>query len=177
MLAIRPAKLNDLNAITGIYNEAILTTVATFDTEPKTDAEQKAWFYNHGLRNPILVAELDGVVVGWASLSEWSTRCAYSDTAEISIYVKQEFRSRGIGKRLLEAIIRAGEEASLHTVIARIADGNAVSVHLHECVGFEPIGVMREVGQKFGKVLDVYLMQKIYTSKPSASPENNPEPP
>ncbi len=165
MLTIRPAKLHDLNAITEIYNEAILTTDATFDTEPKTDAEQRAWFAKHGPRNPILVAESDGSVVGWASLSEWSDRCAYADTVEISLYVKQEFRSRGIGGRLLQAIIQAGEKACLHTVIARITEGNKQSIHLHENAGFEYIGVMREVGRKFDKLLNVCLMQKIYPSK------------
>lgn len=165
MLAIRQAKLDDLSAITEIYNEAILTTTATFDAEPKTEAEQRPWFTGHGPRNPVLVVELDGVVVGWASLSEWSDRCAYSDTAEISLYVKQEFWGRGIGRKLLEAIIQEGNKVGLHTVIARIAVDNNESIHLHESVGFEHIGIMREVGRKFGKLLDVCLMQKIYPSK------------
>ena len=172
MFAIKRAKLDDLNAITEIYNEAILTTDATFDTEPKTDAEQRAWFANHGPKNPILVAELDNVVVGWASLSEWSERRAYSDTAEISLYVKQEFRGRGTGRRLLEGIIEEGEKVGLHTVIARINEGNKGSIRLHEGVGFEHIGVMREVGQKFGKLLDVCLMQKIYPSRVPTSSDN-----
>ena len=162
MFAIRPAKLDDLNIITEIYNEAVLTTDASFDVEPKTDAEQRAWFANHGPKHPILVAELNGIVVGWAALSQWSERYAYADTAEISLYVKQEFWNRGIGRRLLEAIIGEGEKVGLHTVIARMNKGNEKSIHLHECAGFEHIGVMREVGQKFGKLLDVCLMQKIY---------------
>lgn len=165
MFTVRPAELDDLSAITEIYNEAILTTTATFDAEPKTEAEQRPWFTSHGPRNPVLVVELDGVVVGWASLSEWSDRCAYSGTAEISLYVKQEFRGRGIGRKLFEAIIQEGDKVGLHTVIARIAVGNNESIHLHESVGFEHIGIMREVGRKFGKLLDVCLMQKIYPSK------------
>jgi len=165
MLAIRQAKSDDLNAITEIYNEAILTTEASFDIEPKTDAEQRVWFDSHDHKHSILVAELDGIVVGWASLSEWSDRCAYADTAEISLYVKEEFRGKGIGKRLLEEIVREGERAGLHTVVARITEGNRESVHLHESVGFEHIGVMKEVGQKFGRLLDVRIMQKIYPSK------------
>lgn len=162
MLVIRPAKLADVPAITAIYNEAILTTDATFDMEPKTDAEQLAWFANHRLSHPILVAELDGIVVGWASLSAWSDRCAYSDAAENSLYVKQEFRNSGIGRRLLEVLIQEGERAGLHTVIARITEGNKESIHLHESLGFEHIGVMKEVGRKFDKLLNVCLMQIIY---------------
>ncbi len=162
MLLIRQATLKDLDAITEIYNEAVLKTVATFDTQPKTLEEQKSWFVNHGPKYPILVAEQDNRVVGWASLSMWSDRCAYSNTAEISFYVKEEHQGKGIGRKLIEAIIWEGQKAGLHTVIARIAEGNKVSVHLAESVGFNQVGIMKEVGQKFGKILDVYLMQKIY---------------
>lgn len=169
MVTIRPATINDLPAITEIYNEAILTTNATFDNEPKTLAEQKAWFTAHDAKRPILVAERDKVVVGWASLSEWSSRCAYADTAEISIYIKQELRSQGIGKGLMTAIMQEGKRIGLHTVIARITEGNQSSLHLHEEAGFENIGVMREVGHKFGKLLDVRLMQRIYPPKKKAN--------
>ena len=162
MLLIRQARLEDLDAITEIYNDAILNTVVTFDTEPKTIEEQKLWFAEHGPKYPILVAEHEGLVVGWASLSRWSDRCAYSDTAEISLYVREEFQGKGIGKKLIQAIIGEGKNAGLHTVIARIAEGSEVSIHLHKSMGFEHIGVMKEVGRKFGKLLDVYLMQKIY---------------
>jgi L-amino acid N-acyltransferase YncA len=162
MMTIRPATTDDIPAITEIYNQAVLTTTATFDTETRRLAEQQTWFTNHDARHPVVVAELDGAVVGWASLSQWSDRRAYADTAEISVYVSEAFRGRGVGRRLLEAIVQEGQRVGLHTVIARIADGNAVSVHLHRSVGFEPIGVMKEVGRKFGKLLDVHLMQKIY---------------
>jgi len=164
LLTIRQGKLEDLGAITEIYNEAILKTVATFDTETKTLEEQGVWFANHGPKYPILVAEQAGRIVGWASLSKWSDRCAYSDTAEISLYVKEEHRGRGIGKKLLEEIIQEGCRAGLHTVIARIVEANQASIHLHESVGFKHIGVMREVGRKFGKLFNVCLMQLIYDS-------------
>jgi L-amino acid N-acyltransferase YncA len=163
VLIIRLAILEDLGAITEIYNDAILKTVATFDTEPKTVEEQKHWFESHGPKYPILVAEQDTVIVGWASLSQWSNRCAYSDTAEISLYIREDQRGKGIGHKLLEAIIDAGQNVDLHTVIARIAEGNEVSIHLHEAVGFKHIGIMKQVGRKFGRLLDVYMMQKIYT--------------
>ena len=173
MFAIRPAKLDDLDAITEIYNEAVLTTVAAFDTEPKTSAEQRAWFANHSAKRPVLVAELGGVVAGWAALSDWSHHGAYSDTVEISLYVKEGFRRKSVGRRLLETIIEKGEEVGLHTVIARITESNKESIRLHESVGFEYIGVMREVGRKFGKLLDVCLMQKIYPSKVTAPSDNS----
>ena len=161
MLTIRPATLEDLDAITKIYNDAILNTVATFDTEPKTLEEQRVWFANHVPKYPILVAEQDGLVVGWASLNMWSDRYAYTDTAEISLYVREEHQRKGIGRKLLEAIIQEGQKAGFHSVMARIVEGSEASIHLCESVGFEHIGIMKEVGRKFGKLLDVYLMQKI----------------
>ena len=164
MLTTRQATLEDLGAVTEIYNEAVLKTVATFDTEPKTLEEQRIWFVNHIPEYPILVAERDGLIVGWASLSMWSDRCAYSDTAEISLYVKEEHQGKGIGRKLLEAIIQEGQKTGLHTVIARIAEGSEASIHLCKSVGFEHIGIMKEVGRKFGKLLDIHLMQKIYNN-------------
>ena len=164
MLTIKQATLQDLGAITEIYNQAILNTVATFDTSPKTLEEQKDWFFRHGPRYSILVAQQDGLVVGWASLSMWSDRCAYSDTAEVSFYVKEDHQGKGIGRKLSEAIIQAGQNAGLHTVIARIVEGNETSIHIAESLDFKHIGIMKEVGQKFGKLLDVYLMQKIYNN-------------
>lgn len=162
MIIIRKATLDDLAAITEIYNQAILRTTATFDTEPKSLDEQKIWFGSHSPKYPVLVAEQDSKIFGWASLSKWSDRCAYSDTAEISLYIDEKERRKGIGRKLLEAIIREGEKTGIHSIIARIAEGNEISIHLHKSVGFEHIGVMKEVGRKFGKLLDIYLMQKIY---------------
>ena len=163
MLAIRQATLDDLEDITDIYNEAILKTVATFDTEIKILEEQKIWFEQHGPNNPIVVAEEDDSIVGWAALSKYSTRCAYTNTAEISLYVKEEFQGKGIGRKLMDSIDKEGKKAGIHVVLARITEGNDISVHLHNSVGFEHVGVMKEVGLKFGKRLDVHLMQKIYS--------------
>ena len=163
-VTVRRAEPGDVPAITVIYNEAILTTEASFDTEPKTLEEQDAWFSRHDSCHPIMVAEQDGAITGWASLSDWSDRCAYANTAEISLYVKEEYRGMGTGRKLMEAIIREGQKAGLHAVIARIVAGNDISIHLHESFGFEHVGIMREVGWKFGRLLDVVLMQKLYPS-------------
>jgi L-amino acid N-acyltransferase YncA len=158
---IREATPDDLPGITRIYNEAVLTTVASFDTEPKTDAEQRAWLAHHGPRHPVLVAVNGDEVAGWAALSAWNERRAYDDTAEASLYVDSACRGRGLGRALAEATIAAGRKAGLHTLISRIAEGNEASVRLCEGIGFVPIGVMHEVGYKFGKRLDVYLMELV----------------
>ena len=162
MRIIRKATLDDLAAITEIYNEAVLQTEATFDFEPKTVEQRKPWFSDHDSRHPILVAEQDGLVVGWTSLSKWSDRRGYSDTAEVSLYVKKENQRGGIGRQLLEAIIEEGRKVGLHTVIAQIAGSNQPSIGLFKSEEFEQVGFLKEVGRKFGKLLNVCIMQRIY---------------
>jgi L-amino acid N-acyltransferase YncA len=160
--SIRRATRDDLVAITDIYNDAVAKTTATFDTEPKSLVERGAWLSNHGARHPVFVAETaPGKVDGWASLGAWSDRKAYDDTAEVSIYVRAETRGQGLGRALLAALLAHARKHGFHTLIARIADANEVSLRLHESQGFVKIGVMREVGRKFGRLLDVHLYQVI----------------
>ena len=80
----------------------------------------------------------------------------------MSVYVKAKFRNRGIGKKLIDEILATGQKCGLHTIISRITEGNQASIHLHKMAGFHDIGVMREVGRKFDRLLDVRLMQLIY---------------
>lgn len=162
MVNIRPAEKKDLPAVTEIYNQAVLATTATFDTEPRTLAAMEAWFEGHGPGHPVLVAEQAGEVVGWAALSKWSDKKAYAGTAEVSLYLHEAYRGQGIGRKLLEALVQAGEAAGLRTVVAWISQGNEVSLHLHESLGFKQIGVLDQVGRKFDRLLGVHLMQKIY---------------
>lgn len=158
---IRRATVDDAAAIAEIYNEAILTTTATFDTEPKTIAERLAWLASHGERHPVLIASLDNNVVGWASITKWSDRLAYADTAETSFYVRSEYRGRGIGRQLKGAVIEEARKLGFHTLIARVAEGSHESIHLNESFGFVHVGVLKEVGRKFGRLLDVHIMQKM----------------
>jgi L-amino acid N-acyltransferase YncA len=162
MLTIRKAGIQDLRAITEIYNEAVLHTTATFDTGTKTVEEQRVWYDHHGDKYPILVAEEDKKVTGWSSMSAYSDRCAYAATAEASVYIREGQRGKGLGRQLSEAILKAGKDAGLHTVILRIAEGNEASLKLAKSLGFKDVGTMKEVGKKFGKLLDVYIMQLIY---------------
>lgn len=160
-IIIRRAELDDAAAIADIYNEAILTTTATFDTELKTPEERTHWLQSHDDRHPILVAEIDGTVVGWASLTVWSDRAAYADTAESSFYVHSTHRGRGIGRKLKEAIIDEARRLGYHTLIARITAGSTESMHLNESTGYVLVGTLKEVGRKFGKLLDVHILQKM----------------
>ena len=158
---IRPARLSDIPAITEIYNEAILSTTATFDTDPKTVEDRTKWFSTHDERHPMIVAVADDAVVGWASLSAWSDRTAYDGTAETSFYVAESYRNRGIGRKLKQAIIDEAIRLGYHTLLARVAEGSDISLHLNKSFGFETVGVMKQVGKKFGRLLDVHLLQKM----------------
>lgn len=159
---IRKAILSDAQAIATIYNEAIENTVATFDTETKSIADREEWLHQHSDKYPVVVADVDGEVAGFASMTRWSDRAAYDDTAEISIYILPAYHNQGIGRKLMEAIITAGKEGGLHCILSRITQGNDKSIYLHEQFGFRTVGVLQEVGKKFGKVLDVTMMQLVY---------------
>ncbi len=158
---IRDAKLADAPAIARIYNHAITNTTATFDIEPKTATERRAWLATHDARHPVVVLESNGQVVGWGCLSAWSERTAYADTAESTVYVDPAGHGQGYGGQLQQALLQRARTAGLHTLLARIAEGSAASIRLHERCGFERVGTMREVGKKFGQLLDVHLYQII----------------
>ena len=162
---IRIATLGDLSAITAIYNDAIFKTTATFDTEPKKATEQLIWFKAHAEKIPVLVAEFKSEVIGWASLNPYSDRLGYAETAEVSLYVSENHRGQGVGKSLLAQLIATGKENGLYTILARITEGNQKSIQLHHELGFETIGVLREVGIKFGKRIDVHVLQLIFKGK------------
>lgn len=162
MLLIRPASPQDVKDITAIYNDAILNTTATFDTEIKSEEDRLKWLEGHDEKHPVLCAEIDSKVVGFASLSAWSDRCAYRLTSEVSVYVASGFRGIGIGKRLLEQLVFQAEKTGMHYLLARITEGNEVSLHLHAQYGFRHVGVMTQVGYKFGKFLNVHLMEKVF---------------
>jgi L-amino acid N-acyltransferase YncA len=161
MINIRPASLADVTAITNIYNEAVINSTGTFDTEIKSIEDRTEWFLDREPQFMIIVAELEKKVVGYLALNKWSDRKAYDITAEVSFYVLEIYRGRGIGKLLLGAAINMARETKLNSLISRISEGNENSIHLHKINGFETIGVMKEAGIKFNRLLNVTLMQKM----------------
>lgn len=160
-VVIRRAKPADAERLAAIYNEAVMSTTATFDIEPKTVGDRREWLGARGERYPVLVAELDGTVAGYASLTRWSSRAAYDDTAETGVYVHSSYRGRGIGRRLYAEIIDEARRLQFHTLIARVTSESSASIRLNEAAGFVSVGTMRQVGRKFGRLLDVLIMQKM----------------
>jgi len=159
-MLIRAATQADLPSITGIYNQAVTDTTASFDLEPKTIEERARWFADRAPRHPVLVAEDDGIVVGWGSLSPYSERPAYDATVEISIYIDRHSQGRGLGGALGDRLIAEGRAHGLHVIVARICTENAASMTLTgKRLGFSDAGTLHEVGFKFGRWLDVAVLE------------------
>ena len=165
---IRLATPDDLPSIAVIYNHEVLHGVATFDTEPWDEHAMRDWFARHDPnRRPITVAVDDsGVVVGWGSISDWSTRCAYVRAAEDSIYVHPDHRGQGIGARIMADLIQRSRAIGLKVLLARIETSCQASLRVHRAFGFTSVGVMHRVGEKFGRVLDVELLELSLESPP-----------
>jgi L-amino acid N-acyltransferase len=158
---IRLASLDDAEAIRAIYNPAVLDSTATFDLRPRTLADQEAWIREHNGTHAAVVAVDDGVVVGFGSLSPYRPRPAYVTSVEDSVYVHGDHHGKGVGRALLEELVRLATAHGFHAVIARIVGGHEASIALHRAVGFDVVGTEREVGRKFGRWLDVVVMQRI----------------
>lgn len=168
---IRFAHENDVESITEIYNEAIINTTATFDTEPLSVSNRLQWFKNRGKDFPVIVAEKSGSVVGFTALNRWSERKAYDISAELSVYVNPNFQRCGVGRALNSYILDFAEQTSLYTIILRITSENEASLRLARSAGFTEIGILRSCGIKFGRILDVVLLQKIIKPKMSVTPQ------
>jgi phosphinothricin acetyltransferase len=159
-LTIRPACDSDAADIADIYNHYILNSTATFDTQIKSSEDRTAWLAGHDAAHPVLVAEAeDGAVVAWGSLSRWGTRCAYEHSVEISVYVRPGSTGSGLGPEVAKALIELGAAAGHHALISQIVSENEPSLKMTRRLGFREAGVLREVGRKFDRWLDVVLMQ------------------
>jgi len=158
----RLATLDDADAIREIYNREVLGSTVTFDMVARSAEDQLAWMDEHSGAHPAIVAvdDLDRVC-GFGSLSPYRPRPAYRTTVENSVYVDPEWRGQGVGKGLLLELVRLAGAHGFHAVMARIVGGHEASIGLHQACGFELVGVEREIGRKFGRWLDVVLMQRL----------------
>jgi L-amino acid N-acyltransferase YncA len=161
VLRTRLVEPADAEVLRTIYNVEVLESTVTFDLVPRTREEQAEWIDHHSGSHPALVA-LDGTtVVGFASLSPYRPRPAYTPTVEDSVYVDRDHRGAGVGALLLGELVDLAGNHGFHSIVARIVGGHDASIKLHKGCGFEEIGIEKEVGRKFGKWLDVVLMQRM----------------
>jgi phosphinothricin acetyltransferase len=156
---IRHATSADLGAINDIYNHYVLHSACTYQEEPEPLEDRRQWFERHGDRHPVIVAEVDGQVVGWGSLSAYHARSAYRHTVENSVYVQHRHHRRGIGSRLLQELITRARGLGHRAIIAGIDASQTASVALHAKFGFVEVGRLQQVGFKFGRWLDVTYME------------------
>jgi phosphinothricin acetyltransferase len=157
---LRLATAADLPAINDIYNYYVPRSTCTYQLEPETIADRQAWFREHSPdKYPVVVAEIDGRVVGWGSLSKFRERAAYAPTVEASVYIHHEVHRRGLGKLLLCDLIERARAAGFHSIVGGASADQTASIALQEALGFKQVGRLVEVGFKFGQRLDVVYLQ------------------
>jgi phosphinothricin acetyltransferase len=160
---LRAGTLSDLPRLTDIYNHFVIETPTTFDTVAFTVDERREWFshYHETGRHRLIVAEREGIVLGYTTSSPYSSRAAYDTTVETTILCAPEFVGQGIGKLLYAALFEALTAEDVHTALARVTLPNKGSHDIHLHFGYREMGIMREAGRKFGKYWDVGFYQKM----------------
>ena len=156
MVLVRDARIDDLPELLAVYNQAVENTPATFDLEPQTLEQRREWFDQHSREYPLLVAEADGRVLGYACLSRYRAKPACGKTVESPVYIAAEHQRQGVGTTLMNALLQCPADLGYHCVLAGVVCGNSGSARLHEWLGFEHVGCLREVGYKFGTWHDVH---------------------
>lgn len=154
--AVDSMEPSDWPRVRAIYEEGIRTGHATFET---TVPAWEAWDASH-LGAPRLVARDGDGVLGWAALTPVSDRCAYGGVAEVSVYVAEDVRGRGVGRRLLDALVAASEEVGIWTLQAGMFPENRASLALHEAAGFRVVGTRERLGKLDGRWRDVLLLER-----------------
>jgi L-amino acid N-acyltransferase YncA len=156
---VRPASAADADAIAAIYNEAVAERSATFETDPVTTADVAGWLGRD--REPVLVADLDGLVAGWARVMASTERCALAGVGEYTIYLERSTRRRGAGRQLLTALVTAAESAGYWKLQGRLFTTNAASRALARTAGFREVGVYERHGRLDGQWKDLLIVERL----------------
>lgn len=166
-MIIRTATAADAQGLAEIYNHAVENTVAILN-ETLVDADNRAaWAaQRQGDGFPVLVAEEDGIILGYASYGPWRPFHGFRETVEHSVYVRAGQRGKGLGRKLMQALIDAAKADGLHMMVAAVTAGNDASIKLHESLGFQITARMPQVGQKFGDWLELIFLQKRLDDRP-----------
>ncbi|HKA03515.1 MAG TPA: GNAT family N-acetyltransferase [Acidimicrobiales bacterium] len=167
---VRPATLDDAAALRAIYNLEVESSTATFDLVGRSLEDQRTWLAARAGAFSAVVAVDAAEVIGFAALSPYKERAAYRTTVEDSVYVRRDQQGRGVGRVLLDHIVDLAAVSGFHAVMARIEAESVASRALHAACGFELVGIEREVGRKFGRWLDIALMQLLLSDRPTERP-------
>jgi L-amino acid N-acyltransferase YncA len=160
-ITIRHATLDDAAAIAEIYSQGILERIATFESEPRTADDIRTKLKNDGERHPTLVAEQNGKVLGWASISLYRPRECYRGIGEFSFYIHRDARGHGVGQILLQALIDEAERLGYWKLLSRVFPFNHASLNACKKQGFREVGVYENHAKLDGKWLDVVIIERL----------------
>jgi phosphinothricin acetyltransferase len=161
-VSVRPGRIEDLSALTDIYNHYVVNTHITFDLEPFTVEQRAEWFshYADTGRHRLFVAEHDAEIVGYATSGRFRDKPAYAPSVEFTVYCAPTATGRGVGKLLYAALFEALRDEDVHRAFAGVALPNDASLAFHRSLGFTEVGIFREVGRKFNKWWDVHWLER-----------------
>ncbi|QFT88170.1 Putative phosphinothricin acetyltransferase YwnH [Bacillus sp. THAF10] len=160
-MIIRAATNLDVQELLTIYNEGIEDRIATLESVPKDEAYMLEWLTKRSGRYTVLVAELDQRVIGWASLNPYSHRCAYDGVADLSVYIKREYRGKGVGGGLLHSLENEAKQNGFHKIVLFTFPFNGLGQGLYKKSGYREVGVFKNQGKLDGAFIDVVAMEKV----------------
>jgi L-amino acid N-acyltransferase YncA len=160
-MEVRFGQLSDVEALLVIYNQGIEDRIATLELDPKDMNYMTDWFGSHHGRYRVFVAEVGGEVVGWASLHPYSHRCAYAGVGELSVYIRRDWRGKGVGSKLLTALEVFARDHDFHKLVLGTFPFNQNGQGLYRKMGFHEVGTFKNHGQLDGKWVDVMWMEKL----------------
>jgi L-amino acid N-acyltransferase YncA len=161
VIHIRDAVVDDATALAVIYNQGIVDRIATLETEERSPEERRAWLDARDPGHPVIVAVADGQLVGFGSLNVFNPRKAYDHVADFSVYIERSWRGKGVGSRLLEALIERARQIGYHKLVLSAFPFNQGGVALYKKFGFRVVGVYEEQGRLDGRWVDTIIMEKL----------------
>ena len=166
---LRRARGDDIEAILAIYNASVAVDTASWDSAPQTLAERQAWFEERAAAGHAVLVAVDDAdtVLGWGSWGPFRAKHGYRLTMEHTLYVAEGARGTGLGRLLLQGLIDTASHAGVHVLVGALTQENTASLALHERLGFVEVGRLPQVGAKFGRWLDLVLVQRILDDAPA----------
>jgi len=161
-MEILPAALADLSAILEIYNQGIADRIATLEENPKNMQYMTEWFTNRAGRYAVIVAKEQDEVIGWCSINPYNQRCAYAGVGDPSIYVRRDWRGKGVGRKLMLSIIEIAKESGFRKLVLATLANNPRAHSLYRGIGFRDVGVFLNQGILDGKFMDVLIMEMLF---------------